>query len=82
VIIEYSHGATPEYLNTLGVDPTRLPAAARFRGELRYFRALADENRSLAAGQRGDGTASTRTMASCARHSGSHSGCRDSRIGL
>src|SRR5262249_49524364 len=31
VIIEYFHGATPEYLNTLGVDPTRLPATARWR---------------------------------------------------
>jgi hypothetical protein len=26
VIINYFHSATPEYLNTLGVDPTRLPA--------------------------------------------------------
>jgi hypothetical protein len=31
LIIEYFHSATPEYLNTLGVDPTRLPVAARWR---------------------------------------------------
>lgn len=28
IVIEYFHGATPEYLEALGVDPTRLPERA------------------------------------------------------
>jgi len=31
LIIDYFHGATPEHLETLGVDPTRLPDPARWR---------------------------------------------------
>jgi RimJ/RimL family protein N-acetyltransferase len=31
LIIDYFHGATPEFLETLGVDPTRLPDPARWR---------------------------------------------------
>jgi RimJ/RimL family protein N-acetyltransferase len=31
LIIDYFHGSTPEHLETLGVDPTRLPARADWR---------------------------------------------------
>lgn len=31
LIIEYFHGATPEHLEMLGVDPTRLPARSAWR---------------------------------------------------
>jgi RimJ/RimL family protein N-acetyltransferase len=31
VIIGYFHGATPEFLNSLGVDPAKLPDPARWR---------------------------------------------------
>lgn len=31
LIVDYFHGSTPEHLETLGVDPTRLPAPERWR---------------------------------------------------
>ena len=31
LIIDYFHGSTPEHLETLGVDPTRLPGRAQWR---------------------------------------------------
>lgn len=31
IIFDYFHGATPEHLEMLGVDPTRLPAPERWR---------------------------------------------------
>ena len=31
LIIDYFHGATPDYLETLGVDPTRLPTRSGWR---------------------------------------------------
>jgi len=31
LVIDYFHGASPEHLETLGVDPTRLPDPARWR---------------------------------------------------
>jgi RimJ/RimL family protein N-acetyltransferase len=31
VIVDYFHGSTPEHLDTLGVDPTRLPDPERWR---------------------------------------------------
>ena len=31
LIVDYFHGSTPEHLETMGVDPTRLPAAWRER---------------------------------------------------
>lgn len=38
LIIDYFHGATPEHLEMLGVDPTRLPPAGAWRE--RYEREL------------------------------------------
>lgn len=39
VVIDYFHGATPEFLNSLGVDPARLPSSkiwrARYEDEYR-----------------------------------------------
>ena len=35
LIIEYFQNATPEYLETLGVDPTRLPPVDAWRDRLR-----------------------------------------------
>ena len=42
LIIDYFHGAAPEHLEKLGVDPTRLPAvdAWRKRYELEYSRPI------------------------------------------
>src|SRR5688572_25416117 len=31
LIIDYFHGSTPEHLELLGVDPTRLPSRERWR---------------------------------------------------
>jgi RimJ/RimL family protein N-acetyltransferase len=31
LVVDYFHGASPEHLETLGVDPTRLPEPARWR---------------------------------------------------
>lgn len=31
LVIDYFHGATPEFLETLGVDPTRMPERAAWR---------------------------------------------------
>ena len=31
LIIDYFHGATPEQLELMGVDPTRLPEPSRWR---------------------------------------------------
>ena len=31
LVIDYFHGATPEFLETMGVDPTRLPSRAFWR---------------------------------------------------
>jgi RimJ/RimL family protein N-acetyltransferase len=45
LIIEYFHGATPEHLETMGVDPTRLPATAAWRERFRQNFALPIEQR-------------------------------------
>jgi ribosomal protein S18 acetylase RimI-like enzyme len=39
-IIEYFHGATPEHLEVLGVDPTHLPPASQWR---RLYEQMFDE---------------------------------------
>src|SRR5690606_17024139 len=43
--IDYFHGATPEHLELLGVDPTRLPARAQWRQLYEHDYALPREQR-------------------------------------
>jgi RimJ/RimL family protein N-acetyltransferase len=45
-IIDYFHGATPEHLEMLGVDPTRLPPAATWRERYEREYALPIERRA------------------------------------
>ncbi len=45
VIIDYFHGATPEFLNSLGVDPAKLPDAARWRAHYEHEFSLPIEQR-------------------------------------
>ena len=47
LIIEYFHGSTPEHLETLGVDPTRLPNVESWRERLRHESALPIDRRSM-----------------------------------
>ncbi|HEY7073236.1 MAG TPA: GNAT family N-acetyltransferase, partial [Acidimicrobiales bacterium] len=46
VIIDYFHGSTPEHLDTLGVDPTRLPEPDQWRASYEREYAQALEQRS------------------------------------
>jgi RimJ/RimL family protein N-acetyltransferase len=46
-IIEYFHGSTPEYLEVLGVDPTRLPPPESWRERFKLQHALPIEKRSV-----------------------------------
>lgn len=46
LIIDYFHGATPEHLELLGVDPTRLPPAGAWRERYEREFALPVERRS------------------------------------
>lgn len=36
LIIDYFHGATPEHLDVMGIDPTRLPTPAAWRESFRH----------------------------------------------
>ena len=47
LIIDYFYNATPEYLETLGVDPTRLPPAQAWRDRLCREGELAFDQRSV-----------------------------------
>jgi RimJ/RimL family protein N-acetyltransferase len=47
LIIDYFQNATPEHLETLGVDPTRLPPAESWRERLRRQCELPIEQRSM-----------------------------------
>jgi len=47
LIIDYFHGATPEHLEMLGVDPTRLPEPARWRERYEREYALPYERRGM-----------------------------------
>jgi len=46
IIIEYFLGSTPEHLEILGVDPSRLPTAERLRERFARERALPIEQRA------------------------------------
>lgn len=46
IVIEYFFKSTPEFLEILGVDPTRLPAPERLRERFAYERALPIEQRA------------------------------------
>lgn len=45
VIIDYFHQATPEFLNSLGVDPAKLPDPARWRAHYEHEFSLPVEQR-------------------------------------
>lgn len=45
VIIDYFHQATPEFLNSLGVDPAKLPEPARWRAHYEHEFSLPTEQR-------------------------------------
>ena len=47
IIIDYFQESTPEHLETLGVDPTRLPAAESWRERLRHQCALPIEQKNM-----------------------------------
>jgi RimJ/RimL family protein N-acetyltransferase len=47
IIIEYFQASTPEHLETLGVDPTRLPPVEAWRDRLRRECDLPPDQRSL-----------------------------------
>lgn len=47
LIIEYFQNSTPEHLETLGVDPTRLPSVDGWRDRLRRECALPADQRTL-----------------------------------
>jgi RimJ/RimL family protein N-acetyltransferase len=49
LIIDYFHNATPEYLETLGVDPTRLPPTQAWRDRLHREGELPFDQRSVVA---------------------------------
>jgi RimJ/RimL family protein N-acetyltransferase len=46
IVTSYFHNATPEYLETLGVDPTRLPAPAAWQARIAEQYALPVEQRA------------------------------------
>jgi RimJ/RimL family protein N-acetyltransferase len=46
IIVDYFHSSTPEHLDTLGVDPTRLPDPARWRERFAAERAAPLAERS------------------------------------
>jgi RimJ/RimL family protein N-acetyltransferase len=56
LIIEYFHGATPEHLEVLGVDPTRLPPALQWQRlyEQIFDRAIEQRNSFLVSWLSGD----------------------------
>jgi RimJ/RimL family protein N-acetyltransferase len=47
LIIEYFHSASPEFLNSLGVDPSRLPGRAQWQGIFQRYFALPIEERNF-----------------------------------
>jgi RimJ/RimL family protein N-acetyltransferase len=47
LIIDYFQNATPEHLETLGVDPTRLPPVDAWRDRLRRELALSADQRTM-----------------------------------
>jgi len=49
VIIDYFHSASPEFLNTLGIDPSRLPERARWKAIFERLFALPIEERNFFA---------------------------------
>ena len=49
LIVSYFHDATPEYLEMLGVDPTRLPSPAAWRDRLEQQVLLPMEQRATVA---------------------------------
>lgn len=49
LIIDYFHGSTPEYLEVLGVDPTRLPSPERWRETFAEQLGLPIEQRAMLA---------------------------------
>src|SRR5258708_23026732 len=46
LVIDYFHSSTPEYLETLGVDPSRMHSGERWREGLEHEFARPDEQRS------------------------------------
>jgi RimJ/RimL family protein N-acetyltransferase len=49
LIIDYFHSASPEFLNTLGVDPSRLLERAQWKARFEYRFALPIEERNFFA---------------------------------
>src|SRR5947199_3078961 len=49
LIIDYFHSASPEFLNTLGVDPSRLPPRTQWQARLEHLFALPIEERNFFA---------------------------------
>jgi RimJ/RimL family protein N-acetyltransferase len=49
IIIDYFHSASPEFLNTLGVDPSRLPERAQGQARFEHLFALPIEERNFFA---------------------------------
>jgi RimJ/RimL family protein N-acetyltransferase len=49
IIIDYFHSASPEFLNALGVDPSRLPERAQWRARFAQLFALPIEARNFFA---------------------------------
>jgi RimJ/RimL family protein N-acetyltransferase len=49
IIIDYFHSASPEFLNTLGVDPSRLPARGQWKARFEHLFALPLEKRNFFA---------------------------------
>ena len=47
IIIDYFHSASPEFLNSLGVDPSRLPARAQWNDIFARYFALPIEERNF-----------------------------------
>ena len=46
LVIDYFHSSTPEYLETLGVDPSRMPSRVSWRERLAHEFARPDKQRS------------------------------------
>jgi RimJ/RimL family protein N-acetyltransferase len=46
LVIDYFHSSTPEYLETLGVDPSRMPSRESWRERLAHEFARPDKQRS------------------------------------
>jgi RimJ/RimL family protein N-acetyltransferase len=49
LIIDYFHSASPEFLNTLGVDPSRLPPRTQWQARFEHLFALPIEERNFFA---------------------------------